>query len=100
MSDRNHRGKCRLCGGLSGKYFWRCAAFCALLFGFMVMAEPLAFTVLADEVTEESIKEKENQIEAAKQERKQVQSSISNLKTMKANLENKKADLKDRKSVV
>lgn len=93
MSDRNHRGKCRLCGGLSGKYFWRCAAFCALLFGFMVMAEPLAFTVLADEVTEESIKEKENQIEAAKQERKQVQSSISNLKTMKANLENKKADL-------
>ena len=93
MSDRNHRGRRRLCGRLSGKYFWRCAAFCALLFGFMVVAEPLAFTVLADEVTEESIKEKENQIEAAKQERKQVQSSISNLKTMKANLENKKADL-------
>ena len=66
MSDRNHRGRRRLCGGLSGKYFWRCAAFCALLFGFMVVAEPLAFTVLADEVTEESIKEKENQIEAAK----------------------------------
>ncbi len=76
-----------------GKYTRRCAVSCALLFGFMTAAQPLALAVQADTVTEDSIKEKENQIEAAKKERQQVQSSISDLKNMKASLESKKADL-------
>lgn len=76
-----------------GKYTRRCAVSCALLFGLILTARPLSVAVQADTVTEASIKEKENQIANAKKERQQVQSSISNLKNMKASLESKKADL-------
>ena len=89
ISTRKKKKKSRIPAG----YTRRCAVSCALLFGFMTMLRPFAFSVQADTVTEASIKEKENQIEQAKKERQQVESSISDLKNMKASLETKKADL-------
>ena len=44
-------------------------------------------------VTNASIKAKENQIAAAKKEREQMKSSLTNLQSIKKNLESKKADL-------
>lgn len=93
MSDWNCRKKRPKSVRKYGRMVRRCAVCCALLFGFIACAEPAAFSVSAETVTEDTIKEKESQIEAAKQERQQVQESISSLKDMKASLESKKSDL-------
>lgn len=87
----------------------RCALVCALLFAFLpqsisengtgsssLSSDLLPSAVMqvnAATVTEDSIKEKEAQIEEAKKQQEEVQNSISDLQAMKAELETKKSNL-------
>ena len=80
-------------GSRRGQYAKRCAWLCALLFVCCPLADRAAIPVRADEVTEESIQEKEDQIEAAKAEQEQIESSISDLETLVAELEALESDL-------
>lgn len=50
-------------------------------------------SVLATEQTNDSIKEKESQIESAKSEREQMQSTLSDMKALKEQLESNKSNL-------
>ncbi len=93
MFNRHIRTNHRFDSIRSGRHLRRCAVSCALLFGIIALAKPAARTVLAETVTQETIKAKEDQIEAAKQERQEVQNNLSSLKNMKAALEDKKSDL-------
>lgn len=96
MFNRHNKEEAPAAGGriqIHSRRKQRCALCCALLFGFMAVAGPAVYEVQAETVTEDTIKEKENQIEAAKQERQQVQDSISSLKDMKAGLETQKSNL-------
>lgn len=52
-----------------------------------------AMSVSASELTNSVIKEKEQEIDAAKKEKKQLQNSLSDVKKMKEELEKSKADL-------
>lgn len=70
-----------------------CAVSCAVLLpkdtGFSAQAKSMS------SITSDSIKEKEAQISAAEEEKKNLQSGLSDLKTMKAQLETQKSNLKN-----
>ena len=50
-------------------------------------------TIIAQELTSDSIKEKEEQIKAAEEEKKELQDGLTDLKKKKADLEKSKNDL-------
>jgi murein DD-endopeptidase MepM/ murein hydrolase activator NlpD len=55
----------------------------------------LALSVNAEELTNDSIKEKQAQIDSAKKERESMQSNLSDMKALKEQLENDKSSLQD-----
>lgn len=63
----------------------------AVFFGIM---PPAAMKADASAITQESIREKENQISKAKKEKDSLQGSLTNLQKVKKDLEAQKADLK------
>ncbi|MDO4285301.1 MAG: peptidoglycan DD-metalloendopeptidase family protein [Eubacteriales bacterium] len=77
---------------MTGRIWRRRMAGASLLF-IIGMFLCLRLPVQADEVTSESIKQKEASIESAKQEREQIQSNLSNLKQIKEELQASKDDL-------
>ncbi len=59
----------------------------------LVAAEPYQTTVYASELTNESIRQKEDEIKKAKEEKKAMQSGLTNVKDLKKKLEASKNDL-------
>ncbi|MBD5546215.1 MAG: peptidoglycan DD-metalloendopeptidase family protein [Lachnospiraceae bacterium] len=70
-------------------------AFCVLVCLLLVLgvADKYKTTAYASELTNESIKKKEEEISRAKEEKKTLQSGLTNVKELKKELENSKADL-------
>ncbi|MDE7285545.1 MAG: peptidoglycan DD-metalloendopeptidase family protein [Lachnospiraceae bacterium] len=70
-------------------------AFCVLIGLLLVLgaADKYKTTVYASELTNDSIKQKEEEINRAKEEKKELQSGLTNVKELKKELENSKADL-------
>lgn len=64
-----------------------CVVFC------LAAAEPFGGTVYASELTNESIRKKEEEIKRAKEEKKAMQDGLTNVKDMKKKLEASKTDL-------
>ncbi len=71
----------------------RCAVICALLFGIFTMSASTSLHLQAEELTNDSIKEKEASIQSSKAERDQIKSSLSDVKKIKEELEASKQDL-------
>lgn len=69
--------------------------FCVLLCVLFCLAsgEPYQQTVYASELTNESIKQKENEIKEAKEEKKALQSGLTDVKKLKKQLEESKTNL-------
>lgn len=69
--------------------------FCVLICLLLVLgvADKYKATVYASELTNDSIKQKEEEINRAKEEKKELQSGLTNVKELKKELENSKADL-------
>lgn len=69
--------------------------FCVVLFLFLVLGTAFKHqvTVFASELTNESIKQKEAEIKKAKEEKKALQSGLTNVKEIKKQLEKSKAEL-------
>ncbi len=69
--------------------------FCVLICLLLVLgvANRCKTTVYASELTNESIKQKEEEINRAKEEKKELQSGLTNVKELKKELESSKADL-------
>lgn len=69
--------------------------FCVLLCVIFCLAagEPWQGTVYASELTNESIRKKEDEIQKAKEEKKAMQNSLTNVKDLKKKLEASKNDL-------
>ncbi len=69
--------------------------FCVLLSVLFCFAagEPYQGTVYASELTNESIKQKEDEIKKAKEEKKAMQNSLTNVKDLKKKLEASKSNL-------
>lgn len=65
----------------------------AALLAFAAAFETGSRTIIAQELTSDSIKEKEAQIKAAEKEKKDLQNGLTDLKKMKADLEKSKNDL-------
>ncbi|MBQ4537830.1 MAG: peptidoglycan DD-metalloendopeptidase family protein [Lachnospiraceae bacterium] len=63
--------------------------------GMQELTEPLFVSATGSSITSDSIKDKEQQISKAEQEKQNLQSGLSNLKEMKEELEEKKDNLKD-----
>lgn len=70
---------------------WICLFLCVVLVLGM-FAKP-ALTTYASELTNSVIKEKEQEIDKAKEEKKQLQSNLTDVKKLKEQLEKSKADL-------
>ena len=70
---------------------WICLFLCVVLV-LGIYAKP-ALTTYASELTNSVIKEKEQEIDKAKQEKKQLQSSLTDVKKLKEQLEKSKQDL-------
>lgn len=70
---------------------WICLFLCVVLVSGM-LAKP-ALTTYASELTNSVIKEKEQEIDKAKQEKKQLQNSLTDVKKLKQQLEKSKKDL-------
>lgn len=70
-------------------------AFCVLVCLLLVLsvADRYKTTAYASELTNESIRQKEEEISRAKEEKKTLQSGLTNVKELKKELENSKADL-------
>lgn len=68
-----------------------CVVICLLL--VLGVADKYKTTVYASELTNDSIKQKEEEINRAKEEKKELQSGLTNVKELKKELENSKADL-------
>ncbi|MCI8936806.1 MAG: peptidoglycan DD-metalloendopeptidase family protein [Lachnospiraceae bacterium] len=69
--------------------------FCVLICLLLVLgvADQYKTTVYASELTNDSIKQKEEEINRAKEEKKELQNGLTNVKELKKELENSKADL-------
>ena len=69
--------------------------FCVLICLLLVLgvADQYKTTVYASEMTNDSIKQKEEEINRAKEEKKELQNGLTNVKELKKELENSKADL-------
>lgn len=69
--------------------------FCVLLCLLLILgvADQYQTPVYASELTNDSIKQKEKEISKAKEEKKALQSGLTNVKELKKELENSKADL-------
>lgn len=72
--------------------FWVGAVLAVVLICNLAVSKVSAVTFSS--ITSDSIKEKEGQIAQALDEKKQLQSGLTNIKNIKKNLENKKSDLK------
>ena len=70
---------------------WICLFLCVVLV-FGMFAKP-ALATYASELTNSVIKEKEQEIDKAKQEKKQLQNSLTDVKKLKEQLEKSKQDL-------
>ncbi len=70
---------------------WICLFLCVVLV-LGIFAKP-ALTTYASELTNSVIKEKEQEIDKAKEEKKQLQSNLTDVKKLKEQLEKSKADL-------
>ena len=70
---------------------WICLFLCVVLV-FGIFAKP-ALATYASELTNSVIKEKEQEIDKAKQEKKQLQNSLTDVKKLKEQLEKSKQDL-------
>lgn len=68
-----------------------CVLLCLLL--ILGVADRYETTAYASELTNDSIREKENEISRAKEEKKALQSGLTNVKELKKELEKSKADL-------
>lgn len=70
-------------------------ALCLLLSLFLVLAAGVKYqnTAYANELTNDSIKQKEEEIQKAKEEKKSLQSGLTNVKELKKQLEASKANL-------
>lgn len=71
--------------------------FCVVLGFALILGTALKYqsTALASELTNDSIKQKEAEINKAKEEKKALQSGLTNVKEIKKQLEQSKADLAD-----
>lgn len=95
IEDKHHKSESRAVRVLAGTVLV-CTVSVAVIGSMRFLAQPIqASATSISSITSDSIKEKEDQIEAAKKEKEDLTDSLSNLQKIKKELETQKSDLKN-----